>query len=289
MGSTCSGWKIAASALAGAAVLAPLAAAAAPLSTVYYERALMVAAGERCRLFTPGVTAALAAGAHQARGAALRSGMPMAEVKAVRARAVAKAHAVACSSRDLSVAAGRVREAFEAWTRLTKMTFPGERAPWLADRSSYSRPTWKLSQAGKAGTATASFGYAGNLDRTALVAVAGFAGEQPYAARLVMRDEARAPLPWLGTARTRPLPPRSASAMVLAEGKAPADASLLTAPAKSGVAFRFPERAAERLSGLDPRERFAVEFLFPRDRVVVAVFEVGDFAAGRAFLAGAPR
>lgn len=272
--------------IAGAAVIAPVMAAAAPLSTVYYERTLMVAAGQRCKLFTPGITAALSAGAHQARGAALRSGMGMADVKAVRARALARAAAVPCGSHDLTVAAGRVREAFEAWTRLKRMTFPGERTPWLADRSSYSRPTWKLSQKGKAGTVPATFGYAGNLDRTALVAVAGFAGQQPYAARLVMRDEARAPLPWLGTAATRPLPPRSASAVILAEGKAAADASLLTAPATAGVAFRFPARAADQLGVLDPRERFAVEFLFPGDRVVTATFEVGDFAAGRAFLAG---
>jgi len=288
MGSTCSAKTLAAIA-AAAAVGAPIAAHAAGPSSLYYERTLMVVAGERCRLFTPGITAALSAGAHQARGAALRSGMPMADVKAVRARATAKANAVACNSRDLTLAAGRVRDAFAAWTRLSKMTFPGEQAPWLADRSSYSRPTWKLSQKGKAGSVAATFGYAGNLDRTALVAVAGFAGQQPYAARLVMRDEARAQQPWLGTAATRPLPPRSASLVLLAEGKGAADASLLTHPSSAGVAFRFPARAADALANLDPRERFAVEYLFPGDRVVTAVFEVGDFAAGRAFLAGARR
>ena len=74
--------------------------------------------------------------------------------------------------------------------------------------------------------------------------------------------------------------------VILAEGKAPAETGLLTAPAKSGVAFRFPARAAEALANLDPRERFAVEYLFQGDRVVTATYEVGDFAAGRAFLAG---
>ena len=155
--------------------------------------------------------------------------------------------------------------------------------------SQYRSAQWRLKQSGHAGTVPTTFGIAGDLDRNGLVAVAGFSGRQPYAARLVMRDEARAPLPWLGTAATRPLPPRSASSVILAEGKSAAEAGLLTAPAKSGVAFRFPARAADALANLDPRERFAVEYLFQGDRVVTATYEVGDFAAGRAFLAGATR
>lgn len=282
-----SGLKLAATAIAVWAVAAPLGAWAAHPSNVYYERSLMSAAGARCSLFTPGVAAALEAGAQQARGAALRSGMAMNDLKQVRARALAKAAAVACDSNDLTIAAGRVRSAFQAWAKLTKMTFPGEHAPWYADRSTYRSAQWRLYQTGRAGAAPATFGIAGDLDRNALVAVAGFAGPQPYAARLVMRDEARAALPWLGTAATRPLPPRSASLVLMAEGKSTADRGLLFGTARSGVAFRFPARAAQRLATLDPRERFAVEFLFPGDRMVTATFEVGDFAAGRAFLAGA--
>jgi len=284
-----SGLKIAACLAAGAAVLAPMVAEAASASSLYYERSLMAAAGARCNLFTPQIAAALEAGAQQARGASLRGGMAMNDVKAVRARAMAKASSVPCNAADLTTAAGRVRTAFDAWTRLTKMTFPGEHAPWYADRSTYRSTQWRLSQTGRAGTVVSTFGIAGDLDRNALLGVAGFAGQQPYAARLVMRDEARAPLPWLGTPATRPLPPRSASRVILAEGKAAAETGLLTRPATAGVAFRFPARAAEALATLDPRERFAVEYLFAGDRVVTATFEVGDFAAGRAFLAGAAR
>ncbi len=290
MGSvTRSGMMIAATAAAVCAVMAPVGAWAAHPSNLYYERSLMSAAGTRCNLFTPGIAAALEAGAQQARGAALRSGMAMNDVKQVRARALAKAAAVSCASSDLTVAAVRVRSAFEAWAKMTKMTFPGEHAPWYADRSTYRSAQWRLSQAGRAGAVVSTFGIAGDLDRNALVAVAAFTGQQPYAARLVMRDEARAALPWLGTAATRPLPPRSASLVVLAEGKGAAEKGLLSTGATSGVAFRFPARAAERLATLDPRERFAVEYMFPGDRVVTATFEVGDFAAGRAFLAGAVR
>ena len=43
--------------------------------------------------------------------------------------------------------------------------------------------------------------------------------------------------------------------------------------------------AADALSGLDPREVFTVEFVFRDGSVARTVFEAGDFAAGRAFLA----
>ncbi len=283
------GIRLAASLLAGAAMLAPAVAFAAHPASLYYERALMSAAGARCGLFTPQIASALSAAAAQARGAALRSGMAAAEVKDVGARALAKAARTPCGSQDLKIAADRVRTAFEGWTRLSRMTFAGENAPWLADRGAYRSPRWRLSQAGRAGAVPATFGVAGNLDRSALLAVAAFpGGEQPYAARLVMRDEGRSPLPWLGAPRARPLPPRSASLVILAEARDDADPGLLGAGTDSGIAFRFPQRASDALAELDPRERFAVEFLFRGDRVQIAVFEVGDFAAGRAFLAAAP-
>ncbi|MDO9247070.1 MAG: hypothetical protein Q7U11_11435, partial [Phenylobacterium sp.] len=43
------------------------------------------------------------------------------------------------------------------------------------------------------------------------------------------------------------------------------------------------------LSGLDPREAVMVEFLFAGDAARRAYVEVGDFAAGRAFLQTASR
>ena len=43
--------------------------------------------------------------------------------------------------------------------------------------------------------------------------------------------------------------------------------------------------AAEALAALDPREPFALEFLFRDGSVARARFEAGDFAAGQAFLA----
>src|SRR5206468_3912837 len=58
---------------------------------------------------------------------------------------------------------------------------------------------------------------------------------------------------------------------------------------EDGWAFRFPQPAARALAGLDPREAVAVDFLFPGDRVRRAYVEVGDFAAGQAFVRMASR
>ena len=64
---------------------------------------------------------------------------------------------------------------------------------------------------------------------------------------------------------------------------------LLPKGSEDGWAFRFPAAAAQALADLDPREAIAVEFLFPGERVRTAYVEVGDFAAGRAFLQVASR
>jgi hypothetical protein len=87
-------------------------------------------------------------------------------------------------------------------------------------------------------------------------------------------------------------PPRSATRGILAEARATADPALLPAGSRSGYAFRFPASAAVALADLDPREAVAIEFLFAdgnRDTVRTAYVEVGDFAAGRAFLTAAQR
>jgi hypothetical protein len=71
---------------------------------------------------------------------------------------------------------------------------------------------------------------------------------------------------------------------VAAEARSKAGADLLPKDGRAGWAFRFPMKAARELALLDPREAVAVEFLFPGDEVRRAYVEVGDFAAGKAFL-----
>lgn len=279
---------------AGILVASPVRAA---VGDVYYERALMSAADARCGLFNADTTAALGAAMLQARGAALRSGVDEAGIGAIAERARSRAAATACNSADLNLAAERVRIAFKGYARLQRMTFPGDAAGWRADRTLPTKaPAWRLAQSSSLQGQPMTFGLAGRWGAPQqLLAVADLGeGETPYAARLIMRDGARAPRPYLPAsaslqART---PPRWSGKVFAAEARGPADETLRPAGSENTIAFRFPAAAAEAMAGLDPREAVIVEFVYAGrsgDVVRQAYVEVGDFAAGRAFLTAAAR
>lgn len=266
---------------------------------LFYERSVMTAADARCGLFSGPVGSALAAAQAQARGAALRGGADRATLTAVERRAAQKAGAVACNSADIGSAAGRVRTAFEGYAKLIKMDYPGDVSQWRADRSSSSTGArWRLIQDTSFDGGRMVFGLAGRAGANRLMAVANFSdGAQPYAARLVLRDADLTLGPYLdarGQALdrlplARRLPPAAAQTAYSAEARSRAGLDLLPKDIKSGWAFRFPAEAARTLSGLDPREAVLVEFLFAGDATRRAYVEVGDFAAGRAFLQTASR
>ena len=279
-------------------LLSPALAAAATASDLYYERTVMASADARCALFAPNVGSALAAAAAQARGAALRSGVSDQTLTAVEARARSKASAAACASPDLVTAAARVRAAFEGYAKISRMTYPGDTADWLADRTPGGAvANWRLAQETRFGWDKLQFGIVGFGQARPLIAVADFADQAtPYAARLVIRDVALTSGPFLNAssadARGRTplasrLPPRGATRVFAAEARSPAGKDLRAADMEQGWAFRFPTAATSALAGLDPRESVAVEFLFAGagggDQVRTAYIEVGDFAAGRAF------
>jgi hypothetical protein len=276
-----------------AAAAAPGLAHAQP-ADLFYERTAMTAANARCGLFTPEVGAALAAGAAQARGASLRAGTAPDVLSRSEQEAKAKASAIDCRSPDLAVAAGRVRTAFAGFAKITRLTYAGDVAGWSADRTINRSARWQLSQEVSFGADHMAFGLVGLEGPGALVAVARFAdGAAPYAARLVVRDQARFAQPYLarfshgstaGLPLPQRLPPPGAQKTYAAAARAPAGPDLLPKGETSGWAFRFPDAAAADLAGLDPRESVAVEFLFSGDVVRRAYVEVGDFAAGRAFL-----
>ena len=284
-------------------LLAAPAAAHADAAGAYYERSVMVAANQRCGLFTPELASALASSQAQARGAALRSGASSGALAQTEERARGRAGAVACASPDIAKAAARVRAAFDGYSRLQRMNFPGDTLDWMASRGvSRIAPVWKLSQTVNFGTDRLVFGLAGKDDARLLLAVVNFPDNaRPYAARLIMRDPALAPEPYLNAIQAHakgPLPldartpPRSATQGVLAEARGAADPGLLPSGVRAGYAFRFPASVAQTLAELDPREAVALEFLFAsgaRDEVRTAYIEVGDFAAGRAFLVAAQR
>ena len=270
----------------------------AQILDLVYERTVMTTADARCGLFTPEVSAALAAGQAQARGAALRAGAAADDLRALEQRARDKGDRVDCGSSDLALAAGRVRNAFAGFSRLQRIDYPGEVAGWRADRTGPGAIRWRLAQDTRFGPDRMTFGLAGRDAPGVLIAVAQFVdGQTPYAARLLTRDDARSSGPYLdhltssvrGLPLDRRLPPRSAQRIYAAEARSPAGLDLLPKDGRNGWAFRFPDAAAQQLAALDPRESVAVEFLFPGDVVRRAYVEVGDFAAGRAFLRLAQR
>jgi hypothetical protein len=291
-------------AIAGAAAIAATLCCAAPAlaqgaSQLFYERTVMSAADSRCRLFDRPTSSALQAGAAQARGAALRAGTTSKQLAEVQARATAKAYGVACNSSDLATAAARVRTGFAGYARLQKMSYPGDTAGWAADRATSIRlNTWGLVQDTSFGRDALSFGIAlGPAQAPSLTALASFAdGAAPYAARIVARDPSRTADAYLDHRAAGPggrlplparLPPASATQSFSAQTRSAAPQELLAANQKSGWMFRFSTQAADALAGLDPREAVAVDFLFAGrdgDSVRRAYVEVGDFAAGRAFL-----
>lgn len=280
--------------LAAAVTTAPSLAAAGP-ADLFYERTVMATADGRCRLFEPGVTAALAASQAQARGAALRGGVSEATLVEIERRARTAVAGAACDSADIALAAERVKTAFEGYARMERMTYPGEIAEWRADRGTGRAARWRLAQVVAFGWDKAVFGIAGFDRAEAPMAVGIFAdGQSPYAARLVMRDVSRTDGPYLDTRERDPkrrpalakrLPPAALS-VYSAEARSAAGADLLPKGASRGWAFRFPVEAMRAMAALDPREAVAVEFVFSgdRDQVRRAYVEVGDFAAGRAFL-----
>jgi len=286
--------------LAAAALLAPSVVHAAAVDA-YYERSVMTAADQRCHLFTGDLASALGAAQAQARGASMRSGVTSAQLDAVQARASTAAGSAACNSADITTAANRVRQAFDGYSKLKTMIYRGDVSSWSANRfESRNYTTWRLSQAEPFGWNNLMFGIGGRGADMGLLAVDSFAdGATPYSARLVLRDSARAPEPFLNVIRASTdgriplaarMPPASATRDFFPQARGDADKTLMPAGAASAVAFRFPSAASDAMARLDPRESVAVEFLFSSGQPVrTAYVEVGDFAAGRAFLASAQR
>ncbi len=289
----------------GIGLAASLLVGAGPASAealdLFYERTVMTSANSRCGLFEPPIGAALAASRAQARGAALRAGADKSMLSMIESRADRKVVAAGCSSADIARAAQRVRDAYAGYAQLSRMTYPGDVAEWKADRASGTAARWRLQQSVQFGPDRLLFGLAGREGANALLTVAEFAdGRTPYAARLALRNAEITRGPYLdirgeGLATlplSRRLPPSAAQDIYSAEARSLAGKDLAPKDMKRGWAFRFPAEAAGALAGLDPREAVAIEFLFEgsgRDQVKRAYVEVGDFAAGRAFLQVAGR
>lgn len=273
-------------AVAAMAVVTPVVAFAGGTGT-YYDRTFVLAAHEKCSLFQAPVAGALSAAALQSRGAALRAGTPETTLRATADRAQARARQVSCANPELAVVRDRVADAFAGWQRIPRMDFKGDTATWTADRVRREAATWRLVQTSATGASPVRFGIDASAEgRETLSAVVSFVGRpRPYAARLVMRDPALAASPWLTASGRAVLPPERVRQTVWSAGTAPAATTLLATGKTQGEVWTFPTAGGDRLSRLDPREPFLIEFLFRDGSVATATFEAGDFAAARAFVA----
>jgi hypothetical protein len=278
-------------------------ARAQPATELLYERTLMSTAGARCHLFTPQIASALQASMEQARGAALRAGGSETQIDAAQMRARAKAASVACSNPDLQLAATRVRQAFDGYAQLIRMTFKGVFSEWRAERPHPARKEmrWALLQ-----FATAVDGS--NLRGSHLmIGLAGLPGlmqltvvsDDPRAAtasaaRITLRDSTKLGAPYADPAHkdlAGHLPPPDLTQTFLAGGRAPAPGPLLPIGSRAGTMFVFRPLVREAMDQLDPRDTFTVQLVFPTpqgDRVLTGWAEIGDFRAGEAFLAVQP-
>lgn len=267
--------------------MAMASAAHATATDLYYERSVAMAAQTKCDLFETKVTAALHAATLQARGAALRSGVEASQLAEVSARARARVDQVSCRDGQLRLLATRVQSGFAGWSRAARISFAGDRAVWHGDRFASKQPTWRLSQDGMTGTSPVRLGLIGrDPSQVRMASVVSFVGRnRPYAARLVVRNVEALPRPWLSG---EGLPPASAQSSYFATDVKAAPRELLKTGQRQGEQWLFGTAAIEALSKLDPRESVRIDFLFRDDSVASAQFEVGDFAAGRAFLAMGP-
>ena len=247
-------------ALAGVLLAAP---ASADPSGPLYERTLMAEADRRCTLFRPDIRAALVASRLQAHTAAVRARQ---DAAAVERRARLRAAAVPCRSPDLQLAAGRVRQAHQGWSRLLWMDFPGAGGGWRADRVASAETRWRLVQKG----GPSAFGLAGAQPAAAV----------PYAVAVLPRN-ARPALARLTVGRRT----------FLAQSQTVAPAPLALAGRGRSWGFRFPSAAADALAALPATETAQVEILAADGRQSLLAripIEVGDFAAARAFLQQPP-
>lgn len=247
---------------------------------LYAERAAMMVADDRCRLFEATLSAALAMGAYQARNAALRGGIGRVELNALTELARARGGAISCRDPLLLKEANRVRGAFSSFASLNKMSFPGASGGWRVDRTVVSsridEGRWALTTTPvRASAPGARFGLAARDGQTYLLA--STAGAAPASVRLVLRDLAKAPDPYL--AGNLASAPAAFNRTIFASER-------IAAP-DGEAGFRFTDAAIDAISMLDPREVVEVDFVQSTrsgDQIQRAVYEVGDFAAAVSFL-----
>ena len=273
------------------------AAFASNAGNAYGERQLAVDLDARCGLFTEGQRAALDAARLQARGMALRDGYSASTLDNYARQIAAQADATDCTMPEVADMRARVADAFNAWQVIRDMNFPGQDFTWAATRSYIEgRLGWALLQ----DTGEIRVGMARIDDTRRLTAVLP-ATRGAASAVLVLRDTRRSPELYdvtmggmfpapEGASWVHWTPPDYARTLIWAAGRGSAADAQALGSTGSELVFEFTDRAADELAARDPREAARIELIDRQGNVVAThYFEVGDFAAGRAFIhAGDP-
>jgi hypothetical protein len=249
---------------------------------VYAERTVMREADLRCRLFDPVISQALHLGQIQARNAVLRAGGDEGALVRLTREAEALGGSISCHDETLTVQAKRIRSAFSAYLQMGRMSFPGLRSGWKADRTVLTSRSaggrWALIGAPLRADGQIQFGVAAFDGRLYLFAQPpSLDGARPITARLWLRDVDIRERPYLSGDLN--LPPRTLSRPYFASDRRKGP--------DGNFGFEFAEPTARALSALDPRESVLIEFVYPEqtgERIVRAVYEVGDFAPAIGFL-----
>lgn len=265
-------------------VLLPMTASAAAPDVMYAERSALLGADRTCGLFDPPLRAALEAATVQARGALLRSGWTEDRADRLGRAATAEGGAKRCSDPAIAAAARNARAGFAGWARLMSMRFTGGASGWNASRI-HDHDDFYLRQDVTSPRAM-TFGIRQEGPRAAvgLMLPLGATEAAPAAARLYFRDRARAPR------SAADLPGRVSTGLAaLAASRASSEtlwaSSRRTVQVKErrAAVFLFPDAAMAKIGALDPREALVLEVDTAAGLQRFYV-EVGDFAAGQAFL-----
>lgn len=261
------------------------------IESVFLERSAVAAADQRCDLFTDGERIALASGLAQARGVLLRSGVSAGRIEAAGAEAAGHVGALPCDHPSVVTTAARIREAYRAFAAAIHMDYPGRHGGWSASRSRHD--LWAVFTSDPASGARLGLVRNTAMDRLDFAAaLPASGGPAPASARLLLRDPALHPEPWLGPifARSDALAPPPLGAV-----REEWAAGLRIEPGVAGASWlviTFSDRARQRLAALDPREAVVLETTPPPRAAgsgpVRAMFEVGDFAAAAGFIAIPP-
>ena len=270
--------------LLAALALVPVTASAAPPEVAYAERSALLGADRTCGLFDPSLRAALEAATGQARGVLLRSGWTEEHADSLGRAATAEGGAKRCNDPAIATAARNARAGFTGWTRLMSMRFAGGASGWKASRI-HDHDDFYLRQDVSTPRA-AIFGIRQEGSHAAVGLMAPLVGAEtaPAAARLYFRDRARAPrsaadLPGrVSTGLASLAASRASSETVWASSR-----RVVTVKERRAAVFLFPDAVMGKIGALDPREALVLE-VDTAAGVARFYVEVGDFAAGQAFL-----